>query len=168
MTERPSYADIIAIGALSVWIGVAVFIAAVLAPAAFAVLPTRALAGAIVGEVLPVLFIGGIVVGGVVAAVWARRTRAAAIGGFLLLAGSARALTIEHRLHALLVSLGAPIDSIATSDPRRIAFGRMHGLSVLFMGVGLVGACIAVVVLMRRVRADGGSSATSLSYPPAP
>ena len=37
-------------------------LAAVVAPAAFAVLPSRTLAGALVGRVLPTVFIAGIVV----------------------------------------------------------------------------------------------------------
>ena len=47
---------------LSAWLGAAVLVATVVAPAAFAVLPTRTLAGALVGRVLPVLFIAGLVV----------------------------------------------------------------------------------------------------------
>src|SRR4051812_35395915 len=46
---------------LSAWLGAAILVAAVLAPAAFRVLPTRTLAGAIVGAVLPVVFVSGLV-----------------------------------------------------------------------------------------------------------
>ena len=42
--------------ALSAWLGAAVIVASVVTPAAFAVLPSRALAGALVGRVLPALF----------------------------------------------------------------------------------------------------------------
>jgi hypothetical protein len=143
---------------LAAWIGVAVFVAAVIAPAAFAVLPTRALAGTLVGQALPVLFMSGILVGAAAIALHATTARVVAAGGLLLLAGNALALMIEQRLHALLVSLGAPIDSIAITDPRRVAFGRMHGLSVLLMAVGMVGACIALVVLVRRVSMQPASA----------
>jgi len=47
---------------LSAWLGAAVLVTTVVAPAAFAVLPSRTLAGALVGRVLPVLFIAGLVV----------------------------------------------------------------------------------------------------------
>ena len=53
---------------LALWTGGALVVAAAVAPAAFAVLPTRALAGALVGRVLPVVFWGGIVLGAVAAA----------------------------------------------------------------------------------------------------
>ncbi|MDE3217575.1 MAG: DUF4149 domain-containing protein, partial [Gemmatimonadota bacterium] len=43
----------------SVWLGAAVLLAAAVAPAAFAVLPSRSLAGDLVGRVLPVIFWSG-------------------------------------------------------------------------------------------------------------
>jgi hypothetical protein len=163
MTAGRRYAPVISMNLLAAWIAVAVFIAAVVAPAAFAVLPTRTLAGAMVGRVLPVLFWSGIVVGAAVIVLRATVARVAAIGGLVLLAGNAVALTIEHRLHALLVSLGGPIDSIAISDPRRIAFGRMHGLSVLCMAVGLVGASVALIVLLRQALGEHPAATPPLS-----
>lgn len=150
MTLARRYGSLMTMNLLAAWIGVAVFVAAVIAPAAFAVLPTRALAGALVGQALPVLFVSGIVVAAVVIALHATAARAAAVGGLVLLAGNAFALMIENRLHALVVSIGAPIDSIAITDPRRIAFGRMHGLSVLLMGIAVLGASVALAVLMRH------------------
>ena len=150
MTPPRPYLALITMNMLAAWIGVAVFVAAVIAPAAFAVLPTRALAGALVGQALPALFMSGIVVGAVVIALHGSDARPVALGGLVLLAGNACAVMIENRLHALLVSLGAPIDSIAITDPRRVAFGRMHGLSVLLMGIAMIGAAVALVVLIRR------------------
>ena len=154
MTRRRIYASLVTMNVLAAWMGVAVFIGAVIAPAAFAVLPSRALAGALVGRVLPVLFLSGIVVGAVVIAMHATAIRAVAAGGLLLLAGNAFALMIESRLHALLASIGAPIDSIPITDPRRVAFGRMHGMSVLLMALALLGAGAALVVLMRHVSVE--------------
>lgn len=153
MKDRWVYSALVSIALLAAWLGVAVFVAAVLAPAAFAVLPTRALAGALVARALPILFISGIVTGSLVVALSAGRSRLASLGGLLLLSGNAAASMVEQRLHAMLVAMGAPIDAIAGTDPRRIAFGRLHGLSVLVLGVGVVGASIALVVLMRRIRA---------------
>src|SRR4029077_12340066 len=51
---------------LAVWIGAALLFALVVAPAAFAVLPTRTLAGALVGRVLPVIFYAGVVIGSLI------------------------------------------------------------------------------------------------------
>jgi hypothetical protein len=154
MSRARPFRSLIMMNMLAAWIGVAVFIAAVIAPAAFAVLPTRALAGALIGQALPVLFISGILVAAVVIVLHATADRAAALGGLVLLAANASALLIENRLHALLVSLGAPIDSIPITDARRVEFGRLHGMSVLLMAVGLLGASVALVMLMRRVSVD--------------
>lgn len=161
MSARRPYAALVTMNLLAAWIGIAVFVAAVIAPAAFAVLPTRALAGALVGEALPVLFISGIAVGAMAIVLHAATSRPTAAGGFVLLFGNTVALIIEHRLHALLVSLGAPIDSIAVTDPRRIAFGRMHGLSVLLMAIGMAGACLALIMLARRVSLESPLHAPS-------
>src|SRR2546430_17499154 len=51
---------------LAVWIGAALLFALVVAPAAFAVLPSRILAGALVGRVLPVIFYAGVVIGSLI------------------------------------------------------------------------------------------------------
>ena len=163
MTRPRRYGSLITMNLLAAWIGVAVFVAAVIAPAAFAVLPTRALAGALVGQALPVLFVSGIVVAAVVITLHANAARAAASGGLVLLCGNAFALMIENRLHALLVSIGAPIDSIAITDPRRMAFGRMHGVSVLLMGIAVLGASVALVVLMRHASVEPAAPVPSRS-----
>ncbi|MDQ2665108.1 MAG: DUF4149 domain-containing protein [Gemmatimonadota bacterium] len=157
MNGRGLYTSLVSIALLAAWLGVAVFVAAVIAPAAFAVLPTRALAGALVGRALPVLFISGVLLGGMATAYYATSARITALGGLLLLTGNAAALMIERRLHDLLTAVGAPIDTLAMTDARRVEFGRLHGLSVLMMGVGVVGASIALVTLARRIHANGGN-----------
>lgn len=155
MTGRASYTALVSIALFAAWLGVAVFVAAVIAPAAFAVLPTRALAGALVGRALPVLFISGIVLGGMTAALYSTRARVTALGSLLLLGGNATALMIERRLHDLLTAIEVPIDTLAITDARRIEFGRLHGLSVLMMGIGVVGASIALVTLARAIHENG-------------
>jgi len=54
---------LLGIALLAAWLGAACFVASVVAPAAFDVLPTRTLAGALVGRVIPVLFWSGVIVG---------------------------------------------------------------------------------------------------------
>src|SRR5436305_1044502 len=51
---------------LALWLGGAILFAAVVAPSLFAVLPTRTLAGAVVGRVLPSIFYSGVVAGALV------------------------------------------------------------------------------------------------------
>jgi Domain of unknown function (DUF4149) len=54
---------LVQIVALSLWLGAAGLFVSSVAPAAFAALPTRTLAGAMVGRVLPAVFYAGIAVG---------------------------------------------------------------------------------------------------------
>lgn len=144
---------------LAAWMGLAIFIATVVAPAAFAVLPTRALAGALVGRTLPVLFVLGgalgvlvIVLNHAMDAGWMVTTGAA-----LLAAMCASALLVEHRLRRMLDDIGAPIESLSQTDARRVTFGRLHGVSVLLLGLAVVGACIAFARVARVVHTRGTS-----------
>lgn len=151
MSVRASASAVASLSLLAAWTGIAVFIAAVVTPAAFAVLPTRALAGALVGRTLPVLFVLGIVIGVLVAVLnQAMDAGRAVTGGAALLAlMCVAALMVEQRLRAMLDAVGAPMDSLPATDVRRAAFGRLHGVSVMFLGMAVVGACIAFAVIAR-------------------
>jgi hypothetical protein len=151
MTELPvrrgvAVAQLIVVSA---WLGAALLFVAVVAPAAFAALPTRTLAGALVGAVLPSLFYAGIVVGAglAVASVALRRGRIVTpgtVGGLLIAISCAAAqLVVAPRIERARASIGGPIESVPSSDPRRVAFGRLHGASVAWLGVAVVGAAIA-------------------------
>jgi hypothetical protein len=135
---------------LAVWLGAALLTAAVVAPAAFAVLPTRALAGALVGRVLPVIFVGG-VVAGVAAALLGGATGPFGRGRVVLAAATALLCAVAQfgvtpRIHALRAELGPNIEAVPASDPRRQAFGRLHGVSVLLMGAAGLAAGGALVL----------------------
>jgi hypothetical protein len=139
--------------ALSAWLGAGLLFAAVVAPAAFRVLPSRALAGALAGAVLPVLFWTGAAVG-----VWAiillRRppARRWALGLALLLAGASLGsqLVVGDAIARLRASVGAGFETLPTDDARRVTFGRLHALSVLLLGTGMLSAAGLVVHEIRR------------------
>lgn len=134
--------------AASAWLGAALLFAAVVAPAAFAALPSRTLAGALVGAVLPALFLAGIVLGAglVIASLALRRGRLVTpgtVGGLLITISCAAAqFVVAPRIERARASIGGPIESVPSSDPRRVAFGRLHGASVAWLGVAVVGAAI--------------------------
>lgn len=136
---------------LAVWLGAALLTAAVVAPAAFAVLPTRALAGALVGRVLPVVFVGGIVAGAAAAFLAAgaagpfARSRVALPALAALLCAGAQ-FGVGPRIRALRAELGPDIEAVPAGDPRRAAFGRLHGVSVLLMGAAGLAAGAALVL----------------------
>jgi Domain of unknown function (DUF4149) len=133
---------------LALWLGAALFFAAVVAPAAFAVLPTAALAGALVGRTLPTLFVSGMVVGVLILALEIRSTRAGgrlrAIGaGVMLIACAVAQFVIGGRIERLRTVPGSPIGTLSRDDPRRIAFGRLHALSVAALGAAMIAAAAA-------------------------
>ena len=140
----------------AIWGGAALIVVTTVAPAAFRVLPTRALAGALVGQVLPVLFIAGIVVG-ILALILAPR---GAPGGLLRRIGGAGTAAacmlaqgvIAPRIDALRERIGPSVDALAATDPLRIQFGRLHGLSVLALGVAMAFALVALIAAARAMR----------------
>jgi hypothetical protein len=136
---------------LALWLGAALLTAAVVAPAAFAVLPTRALAGALVGRVLPVVFVGGIAAGLAGAAIAAASGGAfprgrVVLAGLTALLCAAAQFGVGPRIRALRDEMGPSIEALAPSDPRRAAFGRLHGVSVLLMGAAGLAAGAALVL----------------------
>ena len=144
--------------ALALWLGGAVLLAAVVAPVAFAALPSRALAGAVVGRVLPAVFYAGIVAGGLVLALSLAGSGApfarsrATLGAALALACAIAQLVVAPRIARLRAEIGPSLDALAADDARRAAFGRLHGISVAWMGAGMLAAVVALVVCALAVR----------------
>jgi hypothetical protein len=147
--------------ALAAWLGAALFFSATVAPGLFAVLPTRALAGAVVGRLLPVVFYTGIAVGALVAALevsahrawsWRGRETAAAV---MIAACAIGQLVIGSRIERLRAEIGVPMDALPVTDPRRVEFGRLHGLSVAWLGLAMLAAAVALVLSARARHVDG-------------
>jgi hypothetical protein len=143
---------------LSIWLGAVLYFIAVVAPAAFRVLPTRTLAGALVGETLPTIFFTGTAAGVLVVifliaggpAVPRRVLRM--VGGALVAVLCVVAqVVIGGRIDRLRTTIGTSLDALPAGDPTRAAFGRMHALSVASLGLAalvalalLVGAAVSL------------------------
>ena len=132
------------------WLGAATIVAAVVAPAAFRVLPSRSLAGALVGQVLPVIFIVGIVIAMVAVILQARMNRGFGLSVIapyaLVLVGCVVAqFVIGPKIETVRGAITGAVEALDPADPRRIQFGRLHGFSVLWMGVAMLGAGVALV-----------------------
>jgi uncharacterized membrane protein len=130
--------------ALVVWVGGLIFFAFVLAPTVFStgLLPTRHLAGEIIGRSLGALHWMGIVSGIVfliASATYSRMTTGTAkpLAGRHLLLALMLALTlisqfsISPRMHAMRAEAGV-IDSLALDNPVRAEFDRLHVWSEKF------------------------------------
>lgn len=137
---------------LAAWLGAATLFSAVVAPAAFAALPSRTLAGAVVGRVLPVLFIAGMIVAGLGLVLdRERRGRLPGVRRIALvvtvLACAAAQFYVGPRIESVRREIDGPIEQLAPSDARRVAFGRLHAVSVGWLGLAMLSAG-AVVLLM--------------------
>lgn len=147
----------IRIALLSLWLGAMAYFSFVVAPAAFAVLPTRQLAGNLVNRALGITELIGIALGAtlIVLLLIARAVRSKAFWFELATLGAMTAamlisrLIVSQRLHALRVQLG-DVSALAATDSHRIAFDQLHQYSVWLMSFNIIAALILIVLLVRQ------------------
>ena len=158
---------------LGLWLGAAVFFIGV-AQTAFSVLPSRELAGAIVGRNLAILNISGLGIAVVLFLtsliganskrfwLWAERL-------LLLVIAAACAggqFVIALWLQFTRAQMGRPIDELAADDPLRIRFNNLHEYSVWVMFAAMAAALIAFFLIAnRRAGTATASSKTTTSDP---
>lgn len=140
------------------WLGGGILFAAVVAPAAFAVLPNTTLAGDLVGRVLPVVLWSGMAVFAAVMVLGAwtdaasrfkPRVLAGAIGGTACMIAEFVVDTMIARVQA---RIHGPVDALAATNPLRVAFGQLHLLSVVLFGIAMLSALAILVIAVRRLR----------------
>jgi hypothetical protein len=137
------------------WLGAACFFIAV-AQSAFAVLPSRELAGSVVSRTVMILNLSGLIIGAILLTsslvrqtdtnrfrVWAER--------FLLLILTA-ACAVGQFVFALWLSfvraqIGRPIDEVAGDDPLKIQFDTLHEYSVWVLFAGMIAALLAFFMM---------------------
>ncbi len=156
---------LVALTLVALWLGAALLTITVVAPGAFTVLPTRAMAGDLVGRVLPVIFAGAIVVPAlvVVVAPALRRSARAVVASMLSALSAAVALgVVDPRIAALRAAAVVPIDQLTPGDPRRAMFGVLHAGSVALLGLAMLAMSALLVLLVRtltgRAQMPGGAS----------
>jgi hypothetical protein len=138
---------------LAAWLGAALYFSVVVTRAAFAVLPSRAMAGALVGKTLPVLFDTGILVGVCLLVLAVRSARGivrttSLVGGAIIAAlASLARFVILARIARLRLSMPAGVDSLAVTDPARRAFGQLHAASVGALGLAMLTGIVVAAVL---------------------
>lgn len=152
---------------LAVWFGAALFFSVVVAPAAFGVLRSHGLpnagelAGAIVTRSLSVVNVAGCVIALLLLlTLFVRRAsvgRVAFIAEALCLLLIALSTGVGHwiiaaRMRALRTAMVLPIDQIAVDDARRVAFNSLHGYSVNALGLAMIAALVALVLMSRSGR----------------
>lgn len=143
---------------LAIWLGAAVFFIGV-AMTAFAVVPEREAAGAVVNRTLSILNFGGMAIGVIL-------ILTSLIGGananklwlwverFLLLVIAACCaigqFVIGLWLAALRAQMGRPIDEVAADDPLRVQFNMLHEYSTWVLFAAMGAALIAFFIIANR------------------
>ena len=152
---------------LACWFGAALFFGAVVAPAAFGVLRSFGLpnaneiAGSIVTRSLSVINIAGFLIALLLLLMLILRRNSSGCVSFIVecvcLVVIALTTAVGHwviaaRMRALRAAMVLPIDQIAADDPRRVEFGALHGYSVNALGLAMIAALVALVLMARSLR----------------
>ncbi len=141
--------------ALAVWIGGIIFFAFVLAPSAFSQLPSRHLAGSLVGSTLKSLHWIGLISGGVflISSLFYSRLHVGTLQPLaprnvlivlMIILTLVSQFSIIPRMDALRAALPEDIESVRPDDTTRMRFDSLHRTStrvegvVLLLGLGLV------------------------------
>ncbi len=159
---------------LAIWLGAALFFIGV-AQSAFAVLPSRELAGSVVNRTLSILNYSGLGVGLILVLtslitrgavnrilLWAERVllvlivAACAVGQFVI------GLWMQFTRAQMG---GRPIDELAADDPLRMQFNNLHEYSVWVLMAGMIAALLAFFLIANRRGGTAASSQTTTSDP---
>ena len=156
------FLTIVSLLLLGLWLGAATFFGAAVAPNLFNALRgaglanANELAGSIVTRLLAIVNSGGFEISLflVILRYFADRnprflTRLVEMISLAIMAimTGISQWVISARMVALRAAIQVPIDQVANSDPRRVAFDNLHRYSVDVMGVAMVAALIAFVMI---------------------
>ena len=151
----------VALLALLIWIGGLIALGAIAAPVSFDVTAARQLpeprmiAGALFGEMLRRFTLVSYAAGAVmllsllIRRILGPRPRhfglRAAIVALMLSASAYAGIVVAASIDTLQREIGAAPSSLPEGDARRVAFGRLHGLSTLLQLVPLLGGLALLV-----------------------
>lgn len=141
---------------IGIWLGVGSAFSFLVAPSAFAVLPSRELAGSVVSRVLSSVEVIGLVVGILLIVLWftdSRRRRFRSIleisaYSVITLAMGVSRFVVSPRLRSIRQEFGNQLAGLPPGDATRESFDLLHRVSVGLMGVDLLAALAALFVLI--------------------
>jgi hypothetical protein len=152
---------------LAAWFGAAVFFSAVVAPAAFSVLRSFALAnaseiaGSIVTRSLAVINVGGFIIGVfLLLTLFIGRASQGRIAFIIelfsvviiVLGTGLGHWVIAARMRAIRAATAVPLDQLPMDDSSRLLFNSLHGYSVKALSLAMIAALIAMVLISKRLR----------------
>jgi Domain of unknown function (DUF4149) len=148
----------VALLTLVIWVGGLLALGAIAAPSAFDVIGARQiadgrlLAGAVFGEMLRRFELVSYGAGGLLLLTLLTRrilgprphrfAWRAGIALLMLLASAYSGRVVAARIHQLQHEMGTAPSNLPATDPRRIEFGRLHGLSTSLQLVPLLGGLV--------------------------
>jgi hypothetical protein len=150
---------------MALWLGGAVFFGATVAPSVFSVLRSRNVvyaneaAGTIVTRTLSILNTSGFIIALLLLAsalLFRRRVKRRALMVetisliVVAIATGVGQWVIAARMLGLRAAMGRPIDDVAVDDPLRASFNSLHGYSVAALGVAIICAAVALLLIARR------------------
>jgi len=148
---------------LSVWLGSMIFFSFAVAPSAFAVLPSRELAGRMVTSTIGKVEMLGLVIGPLLiltqVASWRGGDSSNTINILktllILVMIAAAALShfwISPAMVSLRASMGVPIDEVPLNDPARLWFNNLHQYSVALMATAMIAGLVVLFLTVRSLR----------------
>src|SRR5215813_14139674 len=137
---------------LGVWLGSMMFFSFAVAPSAFAVLPTREMAGVIVTSTIGKVEVIGLVIGPLLILIGAvKKSRSSAAKSLrialmisMVMCAALSRFWISPSMVSLRAAMGGHIDDVPVSDPLRIQFNDLHQYSVALMGIAIVAGLMSL------------------------
>ncbi|HMQ04697.1 MAG TPA: DUF4149 domain-containing protein [Pyrinomonadaceae bacterium] len=158
---------------LAIWLGAALFFVGV-AQSAFAVLPSRELAGSVVSRTLMILNLSGLgiavvlILMSLVGRTGANRFSLWGERFLLLVVGAACGVgqfVIALWMDFTRAQMGRPIDELAADDPLRLQFNSLHEYSVWVLIAGMAAALLAFILIAATRPANAGGNAATTNDP---
>jgi hypothetical protein len=145
---------------MSVWLGSMIFFSFAVAPSAFAVLPTRELAGKIVTSAISKVELLGLIIGPLLIliqlATWRMRHVTTASKAFrvilicvMIAMAALSRFWVSAKMVSLRLAMGGLIDDMPATDPLRVQFNDLHQYSVAFMGTAMLAGFVVLFLTVR-------------------
>lgn len=144
---------------IGLWLGAACFFSFAVAPSAFAVLPSRDIAGLVVSRTLAIVNISGLIISLILLASsfvrGAESNRLRLLIERVLLVIFTLACGVGQFVIALWLGfvrsqIGRPIDELAADDPLRVRFNDLHQYSVWIMLAAMLAALVLFFVMAQN------------------
>ena len=149
-----SFVEVFLLGA---WLGSMMFFSFAVAPSAFAVLPTREMAGVIVTSTIGKVEMIGLIIGPVLILINALKTSGSSVAkilrigliGLMVICAALSRFWISPSMVSLRAAMGGHIDDVSPADPMRLQFNNLHQYSVALMGIAIVAGLVALFLTVQ-------------------